>query len=55
MKIGGLGDVIAQEGCIDFEENLHKDNLRFMAEMFEGVFWEEYERKYGDDAFPFVV
>ena len=39
-----LGDVVYQEAWVEFEENLHKDNLRFMAEMFEGVFLEEYVR-----------
>ncbi|MBV52350.1 MAG: hypothetical protein CMH77_07670 [Nitrospinae bacterium] len=49
-----LGDVVYQEAWVEFEENLHKDNLRFMAEMFEGVFLEEYVRKYGDESLSFM-
>ncbi len=50
----GLGDVVYQKGCVEFEENLHKDNLRFMAEMFEGIYLEEYVQKYGDEIPSFL-
>lgn len=45
-----LGDSVCRKGYDEFEERLHKDNLKFMAEMFEGVYLEEYVLKYGDEA-----
>ncbi|MCH8158098.1 MAG: hypothetical protein IID18_10185 [Nitrospinae bacterium] len=42
-------DGVVQSGShAEFEENLHRENLRVMAEMFDGVYLQEYLRKCGE-------
>ncbi|KMP10528.1 hypothetical protein UR09_05950 [Candidatus Nitromaritima sp. SCGC AAA799-A02] len=41
--------VVECESVSDFEERLQKDNLRVMAEMYEGVYLKEYLQKYGQE------